>query len=133
MRKSTSIPVACLAALVATFWALSSPAALRAQQPADSSSAATSDTSSRASGLDLTIDHWGIGIGNVRHVNGVRLNYRDRGPFVANGINATIWMPHDPALGVVNGVALGLPAELRTLPARPVYARAPDARVREAA
>jgi tRNA threonylcarbamoyl adenosine modification protein YeaZ len=29
--------------------------------------------------------------------------------------------------------ALGLPAELRTLPARPVYARAPDARVREAA
>lgn len=110
MRRPPSILVGSLAASIALLVSPLSPTALPAQQLTAASSDSARDSSSSGSGLDLTIDHWGLGIGNVRRVNGLRLNYRDRGPFVANGVNATIWLPHDPALGVVNGVALGLPA-----------------------
>ncbi|HEX7123123.1 MAG TPA: hypothetical protein VF178_12180, partial [Gemmatimonadaceae bacterium] len=110
MRRPSSILVGALAASISLVVSLLGPGALRAQQLSESAGDTTADSSSRSSGLDLTIGHWGIGIGNVSRVNGLRLNYRDRGQFVVNGINATIWLPHDPSLGVVNGVALGVPA-----------------------
>lgn len=106
MRPSAVPLVALVAAIFTLGGDLSLPAPLHAQQATDSSG----DSSSRASGLDLTIHHWGLGIGNVPRVNGLRLGYRDRGPLLVNGVNATLWLPYDPALGTVNGVALGLPA-----------------------
>ena len=65
--------------------------------------------------LDLTIRNYGLSVGNAPRVNGVRLNYRDRGLVRVNGLNATLWRPQEVsenrgATGVVNGVALGLPA-----------------------
>ena len=50
-----------------------------------------------------------ISIGNYPRVDGLRLNFRDRALERVRGINATIWNPHEPATGVVTGVALGLP------------------------
>ncbi len=63
-----------------------------------------------APGLDLTVRGYGIRIGNAPVVNGLRMNFRDEGVRRVNGINLTLWLPHDPATGAVNGVALGLPA-----------------------
>jgi hypothetical protein len=106
MRPSTLPLVAIVATVLTLVISLPDLSPLQAQQLTDSSF----DSSARSSGLALTVDGWGIGIGNVPRVNGLRLNFRDRGPFVANGVNATLWMPYDPMLGVVNGVAFGLPA-----------------------
>ena len=62
-----------------------------------------------AQSLDLTIGGYGLSIGDSRAVNGLRLNFRDRRLRQVNGINATIWTPRDPARGLINGIALGLP------------------------
>ncbi len=51
-----------------------------------------------------------ICIGDCRRVLGLRLNFRDRNLERVDGINATIWTPYEPMGGVVNGIALGLPA-----------------------
>lgn len=102
--QQSAVPL--LAAILTLCFNSAIPIALAAQQPADSSA----DSSSRAWGLDLTVHHWGLGIGNVPRVNGLRLNYRDRDLIRVNGINATLWMPVREPEGVVNGVALGLPA-----------------------
>src|SRR3712207_9415329 len=51
-----------------------------------------------------------ICIGDCRRVVGLRLNYRDARLERVDGINATIWTPYEPMRGVVNGIALGLPA-----------------------
>ena len=59
--------------------------------------------------IDLTVSNVGIAIGDKPEMTGLRLNYRDRNLREITGINATIWAPHDPAEGVVNGVAIGLP------------------------
>src|SRR5690349_4103019 len=60
--------------------------------------------------LDLTIHDVGIGIGNSRHIDGLRLNFRDTAPFVAHGVNATVWTPSQEAgESEVAGLALGLP------------------------
>jgi hypothetical protein len=63
-----------------------------------------------AQSLDLTVRDYGISIGDSRFVRGVRLNFRDRNLERVVGINATIWSPYQPATGVVQGIALGLPA-----------------------
>src|SRR5712692_2463950 len=61
--------------------------------------------------LDLTVHDVGIGIGNSRHIDGLRLNFRDTAPFKAHGVNATIWIPDkNGAKSEVDGLALGLPA-----------------------
>src|SRR4051812_2040509 len=63
-----------------------------------------------AQGLDLTVNHIGLGIGEVPRVIGLRLNYRDRHLERVDGVNATIWTPYgNGGNGVVNGVALGVP------------------------
>ncbi|MDB4908747.1 MAG: hypothetical protein JWO05_3531 [Gemmatimonadetes bacterium] len=62
-----------------------------------------------AQGLDLTVNHVGIAIGEVPEVTGLRLNFRDRNLKKVNGINLTLWNPYQPATGVVNGLALGVP------------------------
>src|SRR5688572_31770499 len=51
-----------------------------------------------------------ICIGDCRRVVGLRLNFRDSRLERVDGINATIWTPYEPMRGVVNGIALGLPA-----------------------
>src|SRR3712207_6615498 len=51
-----------------------------------------------------------ICFGGWPRVIGLRLNYRDARLERGDGINATIWVPYEPGGGVVNGVALGLPA-----------------------
>jgi hypothetical protein len=107
MRKFAAPRLAAILTLCALYCInLARPAALRAQRPADSSA---DSSSSRAWGLDLTIHNSGVGIGNVPRVNGLRLNYRDRGSVRVNGVNATLWMPVGEARGEINGAALGLP------------------------
>jgi hypothetical protein len=59
--------------------------------------------------LDLTVHDFGIGIGNSKHVDGLRLNFRDVAPFTVHGINVTLWMPANTADGEVDGLAIGLP------------------------
>lgn len=67
-------------------------------------------TSASAQVIDLTINNTGLAIGDKPRVNGVRMNFRDRRLERVNGINVTIWNPYPPATGVVNGLAVGLPA-----------------------
>ncbi len=64
-----------------------------------------------AQGLDLTINHVGLAIGDIPEVTGLRLNYRDRNLRRVDGMNVTIWMPYndEDMRGVVRGIALGLP------------------------
>jgi hypothetical protein len=62
-----------------------------------------------AQSLDLTVNHYGVSIGDSRLVHGIRLNFRDRRMEYVDGINATIWKPYEPARGTVRGIALGLP------------------------
>lgn len=62
-----------------------------------------------AQSLDLTINHYGLSIGDSRFVRGVRLNFRDRNLERVEGVNVTIWSPYEPMRGVVKGLALGLP------------------------
>jgi hypothetical protein len=65
---------------------------------------------SSAQGLDLTINHVGLAIGDVPEVTGLRLNYGDRNLRRVDGMNVTVWTPYndDNMSGVVRGVALGL-------------------------
>ena len=63
----------------------------------------------RAQGLDLTVNHVGIAIGDVPRVTGLRLNFRDRDLEWVNGVNVTVWSPHGEGSGIVRGLALGLP------------------------
>lgn len=63
-----------------------------------------------AQSVDLTVNQAGLSIGDSRDVRGVRLNFRDRRLERVDGVNATVWFPHEPARGRVRGVALGLPA-----------------------
>lgn len=61
-------------------------------------------------GLDLTVNHVGLAIGDVPEVTGLRVNFRDDDLRRVVGINATIWMPYGEPDGRVSGLALGLPA-----------------------
>jgi hypothetical protein len=63
----------------------------------------------QSDGIDLTVNHVGIGIGDVRRVTGIRLNFRDRRDFDVVGINATVWAPYRDVHGTITGLALGLP------------------------
>jgi hypothetical protein len=60
--------------------------------------------------LDLTVNNVGLAIGDKPRVTGLRINFRDRNLREVKGVNVTIWTPHEPPSGVVNGLALGLPA-----------------------
>ena len=60
------------------------------------------------SSLDLTIDGFGISIGNSRGVNGLRLNFRDDHLEWVNGINFSIWKPRWNYDAEINGIALGI-------------------------
>jgi hypothetical protein len=60
--------------------------------------------------IDLTVHDIGLAIGDKARITGVRVNFRDRELREVTGANITIWLPYDPAKGVVRGFALGLPA-----------------------
>ena len=96
-----------LAFLTATAVLAARPGAAAAQRT--DSTADTARALEHDGALHLTVSDWGLAIGNARRVNGIRLNYRDHGPVLVNGLNATIWTPYDPADGDVRGVALGVP------------------------
>ena len=66
-------------------------------------------TAAPAQSLDLMVHNTGLSIGDSRIVRGVRLNFRDDRLERVTGLNATIWMPYQPARGSVKGMALGLP------------------------
>jgi hypothetical protein len=67
------------------------------------------DPDSGPRALNLTIGEVGLSIGDSRRTTGLRLNYRDRALERVNGLNVTLWRPHDDARGTVNGIAAGLP------------------------
>ena len=54
------------------------------------------------------VDDYGISFGNNPRGSGVRINFRDRHLETVNGLNLTLWQPHDDVAGSVNGLALGL-------------------------
>jgi hypothetical protein len=56
----------------------------------------------------LGIGSTGIGLGNTRRLNGIRLNLRDRWVEEVNGINLTMWKAKRNPHLTVNGLALGL-------------------------
>jgi hypothetical protein len=58
--------------------------------------------------VGLTINDWGISLGNAPRVNGIRLNVEDAGLERVNGVNVTVWKPREPLTGTVNGLALGI-------------------------
>ena len=63
-----------------------------------------------AQGLKLALGDFGIGIGPVPRLDGVRLNFRDDYRLErVRGLNATIWTPYEDVRGDVQGIALGLP------------------------
>lgn len=66
-------------------------------------------SSASAQSLDLTVDNAGLSIGDSRFIRGVRINFRDRNLRRVEGVNITVWSPYEPALGVVKGLAIGLP------------------------
>jgi hypothetical protein len=51
-----------------------------------------------------------LSIGNTTGVNGLRVNFRDSRLDRVNGVNLTVWLPSGIGRGVINGVALGIPA-----------------------
>ena len=59
--------------------------------------------------LDLTVHDFGIGIGNSKHVDGLRLNFRDVAPYTVHGVSVTVWTPAETAEGEVDGLAIGVP------------------------
>ena len=48
-------------------------------------------------------------VGSCPRVVGVRVAWRDRAVVRADGINVTIWLPHEEGSGKTHGIALGLP------------------------
>jgi hypothetical protein len=89
---------------------LRSPAAALLAASLVSSATRAQQEEPRPWSADLTVHDIGIGIGNSRHIDGLRLNFRDTAPFEAHGVNATIWIPDkNGAKSEVDGLALGLP------------------------
>lgn len=66
-------------------------------------------THAQEPGVKLAIGDFGLGIGDVPRLDGVRLNFRDRHLRRVRGLNVTIWSPYENPRGVVEGVALGVP------------------------
>ena len=62
----------------------------------------------RAGSLDLGVDEVGISLGNSPRWTGLRINAVDRDLEYVRGVNLTLWKPHDPVDGSVDGVGLGL-------------------------
>src|SRR3712207_732280 len=65
----------------------------------------------RAQDVLIGANDTGIGIGDSRHVNGLRINFRDCRLRRVNGVNVTVWTPEEGCWGGdVYGAAIGLPA-----------------------
>jgi hypothetical protein len=60
--------------------------------------------------LDIAIGNTGLSIGNSRKINGIRINWVDKGVQTVNGINITLWRPIEKyhQNSVNNGIAVGL-------------------------
>src|ERR1700760_4893949 len=79
--------------------------------PPDAEASLPEASQTDAWSLDLTVHDAGIGIGNTKRVNGLRLNFRDFSYFDARGIAISIWTPtENGGGGDIYGLALGLPA-----------------------
>jgi len=59
--------------------------------------------------LDIGVNGIGLSIGDSPRWTGLRINYRDSRLIEANGVNLTLWYPHENGAGRVNGLAIGLP------------------------
>jgi hypothetical protein len=59
--------------------------------------------------LDLTVGTVGLGIGSSKHIDGLRLAFRDSAPSVVHGASVTIWSPENGGRVDVSGLAIGLP------------------------
>ena len=88
-----------------TSWVLVGVAITIASSP-DPSSAQRAGA--RGGSLDLMMDGYGISIGDNPRVRGIRINFRDKFLERVNGLNLTLWQPHDDVGGSVNGLALGI-------------------------
>ncbi|MBW3554454.1 MAG: hypothetical protein KY466_13130 [Gemmatimonadetes bacterium] len=63
-----------------------------------------------AQGLKIAAGDFGIGIGHVPRIDGLRINFRDDHRLErVRGINVTLWSPNDDVRGDVTGLAVGLP------------------------
>jgi hypothetical protein len=77
--------------------------------PADARASAPKQPAEEAWHLDLTVHDVGIALGDPKHVDGLRLNFRDLGPSVVHGLNVSVWSPPDEVDSDVTGIAVGLP------------------------
>lgn len=93
MRLSSSLPTLSSAVLAFTLGA-----------------SAAGAQGSTSTALELTVDGYGVAIGDVPRINGLRINFRDQQLEEVNGVNVTLWTPVGSPSGVVNGAAIGLPA-----------------------
>ncbi|MEJ2679140.1 MAG: hypothetical protein P8174_08710, partial [Gemmatimonadota bacterium] len=58
--------------------------------------------------LNLGANGYGLSIGNSARWNGLRINWRDAELDRINGVNITLWAPHDEVGGTVTGLSLGV-------------------------
>ncbi|HSH44796.1 MAG TPA: hypothetical protein VK966_03015, partial [Longimicrobiales bacterium] len=47
-----------------------------------------------AQSLKIAAGDFGVGIGDVRRLDGLRINFRDRDLERVRGVNITVWRPH---------------------------------------
>jgi hypothetical protein len=66
-------------------------------------------------GVLLGTRTFGIGIGNVPSVKGIRLNFRDHGLKRVDGLNLSLWIPKENTGSIVQGFNLGLLPEAGTM------------------
>ena len=70
---------------------------------------APSSSLAQEPGVKVAAGDFGIGIGDVPRLDGLRLNFRDRYLERVRGLNATLWMPYEDADESVEGLLLGIP------------------------
>ncbi len=58
--------------------------------------------------IGLTVDNYGLSIGNSRRINGLRINLSDIHLEQVNGVNLTLWRPRKNPGAVINGLAVGV-------------------------
>ncbi|MCK5406126.1 MAG: hypothetical protein KAJ37_01670, partial [Candidatus Krumholzibacteria bacterium] len=66
------------------------------------------NTAADAGSVDLAINGYGVGLGNSKNINGLRINFIDRDVEKINGVNITLWKPKPSPNGEINGISLGI-------------------------
>ena len=69
---------------------------------------AANETSFSQNSFDLTINDFGLYVGNAPRARGLRINWSDSNLDRISGINLTLWKPKKNPGGIVQGISVGL-------------------------